>query len=436
MAEASLLAIQAPPARSSQGRSSARAPEESGDQQAFSRELKERLQPAEQGRTPAGTSGEGAPETATVEAISLKDGALSTETETDRPASAEEPLLDLGTTDPATQAALAGLPAAIAAALPRNPLSTPPDTPGQTMAPTLATGHATPLPSAAGPGLEESALGTGQAVATTEPGLPATPTLLGGQSAIGAYPAASTDGTELHALATAPAPSGNQGAPVQNLAPLASSGTDNAPSTPSLGAAAPSIDGTGTSPGPAATTPAMETPMGATLSDQGNYLAGLSATATHHQPAPAPATPSLPQMSVSTPVGYDAWAGEVANRVVWMSKHQENTAELILTPPQLGRLEVSVSVDGDKTSAQFVAATPAAREALEQALPRLREALAQSGITLTDASVNTAGQQGQQSGDNGGSNRRRYATQESGTATISPATEWVRRGEGLVDTFA
>ena len=105
----------------------------------------------------------------------------------------------------------------------------------------------------------------------------------------------------------------------------------------------------------------------------------------HAAAAPAHAAPTAEAPSVvrvDTPVGGRGWDAEVGQKIVLMANRQESRAELTLTPPHLGRVEVSITLNGDQTSAAFVSASPAAREALEQALPRLREILAESGITL------------------------------------------------------
>lgn len=145
---------------------------------------------------------------------------------------------------------------------------------------------------------------------------------------------------------------------------------------------------------------------------------------------PAAAAP-LP-IHVATPAGSPVWPEEVGNRVSWMVRQHESQAELTLTPPQLGKIEVSITVSGDQTSAQFVAATPAARELIEQSLPRLREILEQSGISLGQADVGTSGQRGE-----GGQHTPRGRLGSDGNAASAGAPAlWQRRGEGLVDTFA
>lgn len=159
------------------------------------------------------------------------------------------------------------------------------------------------------------------------------------------------------------------------------------------------------------------------------HQAGEFATLRQQAVATKAATPQLP---VNTPVGQDGWAEDVGNRVTWMLGRAESKAELVLTPPNLGKLEVSINLNGDQTTAQFIASSQAARNALEQALPRLREILAQAGINLGEANVSTSGEQ--QSGrDEGGSDRSR-GRDGATIGSVGPAM-WLRQHDGMVDTF-
>lgn len=154
-----------------------------------------------------------------------------------------------------------------------------------------------------------------------------------------------------------------------------------------------------------------------------------------HAPATQPATPQLP---VHTPAGQQAWAEDVGNQVRWMLGRAESKAELVLTPPNLGKLEVSINLSGDQTTAQFVASSQAARDALERALPQLREILQQAGINLGEANVSTSeqgaredgGTPGRGRGDGGGG-----AGSEGGIGG-GTASGWIRQHDGMVDTFA
>ncbi len=154
----------------------------------------------------------------------------------------------------------------------------------------------------------------------------------------------------------------------------------------------------------------------------------------------SPQKTEAPQFTVPTPVGHPTWPQDVGNRIVWMAGKDLGKAELVLTPPHLGRMEISLSLNGDQASASFVTASPAAREALEQALPKLREMMSQAGIDLSQANVSTnnAGQQTAQ--EQGWSSRRNANTQSGDAADASEiaavSSPQILNGNGLVDTFA
>ncbi len=139
---------------------------------------------------------------------------------------------------------------------------------------------------------------------------------------------------------------------------------------------------------------------------------------------------------VDTPAGARGWDADFSQKLVWMVHRQGSRAELILNPPQLGKVEVTISVNGDQTNASFVSASPAAREVLEQALPRLREILADAGITLGQASVNaesTPQEKGEKPANARHDGRDRNALAATGAGA---SADRVRRGSGLIDTFA
>jgi flagellar hook-length control protein FliK len=147
---------------------------------------------------------------------------------------------------------------------------------------------------------------------------------------------------------------------------------------------------------------------------------------------PAGDAPSV--VRVDTPVGNRGWDAEIGQKVVLLVNRQESRAELTLTPPQLGKVEVSITVNGDQTSATFVSASPAAREALEQALPRLREILAEAGITLGQASVNA--ESTRRDTEESPTEGRGAGRNTDAMSSVDAPTQWVRRSNGLIDTFA
>ncbi|MCB1926990.1 MAG: flagellar hook-length control protein FliK [Rhodocyclaceae bacterium] len=143
-----------------------------------------------------------------------------------------------------------------------------------------------------------------------------------------------------------------------------------------------------------------------------------------------------PTAFVSTPAGHPGFADDVGQRVLLFAGRGESKAELILTPPNLGRVEVSLTISAEQATAQFVANSQSARDALEQAMPRLREMLADAGIQLGQSSVGTRSEQ--QAGDGRQSGRHPFGEQTSISADAATAgvRPWTGTAIGLIDTFA
>ncbi|MCB1785867.1 MAG: flagellar hook-length control protein FliK [Chromatiaceae bacterium] len=117
-------------------------------------------------------------------------------------------------------------------------------------------------------------------------------------------------------------------------------------------------------------------------------------------PLPAQLASSLLDMVVPQAVAGKGWDRAIADRVMWMVQGDQQFAKLKLNPPNLGPLEVRVSVQNDQTSVSFITHHAAVKEALEAALPRLREMFDQQSLNLVRADVNDSGaQQGGRAGD-------------------------------------
>ena len=91
--------------------------------------------------------------------------------------------------------------------------------------------------------------------------------------------------------------------------------------------------------------------------------------------------------SIESPVRSPAFANELGEKVVWLAGRQGQLADLSLNPPQMGTLEVRLTVSGGEATAQFFSPNPLVRDAIDAALPRLRELMAQAGLNLGEAEV-------------------------------------------------
>ncbi len=97
---------------------------------------------------------------------------------------------------------------------------------------------------------------------------------------------------------------------------------------------------------------------------------------------------------VNTAVTHPAWGERVGEQLVFMIQGKLHTADIKLNPAHLGPLEIHVSVQDDQASVRFVSTHAAVREALDAALPRLRDMLDQQGLNLAnvDVSAHSGGQ--------------------------------------------
>ena len=150
--------------------------------------------------------------------------------------------------------------------------------------------------------------------------------------------------------------------------------------------------------------------------------------------------------SLSARVGTSQWENQVGQKVVYMLGSEEQTASLTLNPPDLGPLQVVLSVSNDQASVTFSANQEEVRQALENALPRLREMMSESGIALGNASVNAGMPDGRQAQEQAAQSQRGFgrsggrgdnAVAGVDDAAARPVTRTVTLGDrGMVDTFA
>jgi len=148
---------------------------------------------------------------------------------------------------------------------------------------------------------------------------------------------------------------------------------------------------------------------------------------------------ALSEQTIDVPLRDARWAESLGNRVMWMLNQDKAGAELRLHPPQLGPLEVRVSLDGEHTSVSFIAHHATVREALESAIPKLREMLGSGGLNLVNVDVSQQNLPQQQQGES----RHPYFSNEgseSGTeydlTSREDLMDQVRiNATGLVDYF-
>jgi flagellar hook-length control protein FliK len=95
----------------------------------------------------------------------------------------------------------------------------------------------------------------------------------------------------------------------------------------------------------------------------------------------------LPSLDIQPSLQSKAWNNVLSSRVIWMAREGIQQAALKLNPANLGPVEVRINMHNEQANITFIAHNAATRDALEQALPRLRESFSENGLELTDAEV-------------------------------------------------
>ncbi|PLW83970.1 hypothetical protein CWI75_01045 [Kineobactrum sediminis] len=103
----------------------------------------------------------------------------------------------------------------------------------------------------------------------------------------------------------------------------------------------------------------------------------------------AAANPALPLPAADAQAAFE----QTLDRVAWMAREGLQQARLQLQPAHLGRIDIVLDMEGTEARLHMASQQPLVRDALEALLPRLRDALAEQGIQLADASVADSGRQ-------------------------------------------
>lgn len=169
-----------------------------------------------------------------------------------------------------------------------------------------------------------------------------------------------------------------------------------------------------------------------------NVLTQTVPTAAPQAQAPAPVQnlTSLTKpnaLSVAAQLPVKPNAGAVGERVLVMAAGNIKSAEIQLDPPELGQLQVRVTLNQDQAAVSFTVQNAQAREQLEQSSAKLREMFEQEGMDLVDVDVSD-GQQQSDSHETSAGDGLTGAGLEGDESDVSPTL--VRASDSLVDYFA
>lgn len=146
-------------------------------------------------------------------------------------------------------------------------------------------------------------------------------------------------------------------------------------------------------------------------------------------------------LTVKTPFHDQGWDADFGQKIMWLAKNDKHSAQLSLNPAQMGPIEISITVDKGNVTASFASASADVREAIETALPRLREMFANAGIQLGQTNVGAESFQRQTADGGAGLGNSRWVTDNAILAGDPVGLSSGRmlagqQGNGMVDIFA
>ncbi len=148
-------------------------------------------------------------------------------------------------------------------------------------------------------------------------------------------------------------------------------------------------------------------------------------------------TSALPQTlpALAQPIADTQWNSAFSQRITWAVGQGVQTASLAIHPEELGPITIQIAVQDDVAKLQFTAVNGLTRDAIESALPRLRESLQENGIAMGQVNVSgdPSAQSGQENSEHGDTAESNLNSDDEFAGMSSSVSQYASRG--LVDTF-
>ena len=96
---------------------------------------------------------------------------------------------------------------------------------------------------------------------------------------------------------------------------------------------------------------------------------------------------SIPQAEIVETFARPGWSQGMGKQILWMVNQNIGSAEIRLNPAHLGPIEVLIDMSEDQVNVSLSSRHAIVREAMEMALPKLREMFESNGLNLADTDI-------------------------------------------------
>lgn len=144
---------------------------------------------------------------------------------------------------------------------------------------------------------------------------------------------------------------------------------------------------------------------------------------------------ATPTLKVSAGVDTPEFGQGLSERVSWMLDNNVSSAKLQVNPPQLGPIEVRISLQGDHAQVWLTSHSAVTRDALESSSPKLREMLGAQGFGQVSVDIS------QRSFQERSTQSQPYdwtpgAARGAATTAQAPSGPVTRTSNGVLDAYA
>lgn len=129
-------------------------------------------------------------------------------------------------------------------------------------------------------------------------------------------------------------------------------------------------------------------------------------------------------------------ATQLKDRLMYQLNNKIQSAEVKITPEDLGTVQIKVNLQQEQLSVQFVVQQSNAKELLEQQMPKLKDLLQQQGLQLTDGQVEQRQANDRRSGSEEKSGHRGYAANTNGEVELAHVATVKKQSDRMVDYYA
>ncbi|WAJ69315.1 flagellar hook-length control protein FliK [Catenovulum adriaticum] len=130
-------------------------------------------------------------------------------------------------------------------------------------------------------------------------------------------------------------------------------------------------------------------------------------------------------------------ANALNDSVKYMMNSRIQSAEIRIDPPELGSMQIKISMNGDQASVSMVVQNQQAKDILDQSVPKLKEMLEQQGIQLGESNVSEHQSKGEQQAGQGHGDGASDQPEDGNAGESHQIEQTINNGHlGTVDYYA